>query len=63
MSDAFVIFWAALVFTSVAWYAFLVFYVGIKAGREIRELTKNLEADRVSGDSSPGGRPRPNSLH
>jgi hypothetical protein len=40
--DFFVIFWAVLIFASIAWYGFLVFYVGIKAGREIRELTTAL---------------------
>jgi hypothetical protein len=38
MKDFFVLFWAALIFASIAWYGFLVFYLGIKAGREIREL-------------------------
>ncbi len=40
--NAFVIFWSVLIFASIAWYGFLVFYVGIKAGREIREMTKTL---------------------
>lgn len=43
MSDPFLVFWAALIFASIAWYAFLVFYVGLKAGREIRVMTKSLE--------------------
>jgi len=42
MNSFFVIFWAVLIFASIAWYGFLVFYVGIKAGREIRELTDTL---------------------
>ena len=42
MSSPWIIFWSVLIFASIAWYAFLVFYVGIKAGREIRELTKAL---------------------
>lgn len=40
--DFFVLFWAILIFASIAWYGFLVFYVGIKAGREIREMTAEL---------------------
>ena len=40
--DFFVIFWAVLIFASIAWYGFLVFYVGIKAAREIREMTTTL---------------------
>ena len=42
MKDPF-IFWAVLIFTSIFWYGFLVFYLGIKAGREIREMTRTLE--------------------
>lgn len=42
MKDFFVLFWAFLIFASIAWYAFLVVYLGIKAGREIREMTKVL---------------------
>ena len=45
MSDSFLLFWAALIFSSIGWYAFLVFYVGIKAGREIRELTSTLKRE------------------
>ena len=36
MKDPFIIFWAVLLFSSIAWYGFLVFYIGLKAGREIR---------------------------
>jgi len=42
MSTFWIIFWSALIFASIAWYGFLVFYVGAKAGREIREMTKTL---------------------
>lgn len=38
----FVVFWTVIVFTSIAWYGFLLFYIGAKGGREIRQLTKNL---------------------
>lgn len=37
-----VYFWATLIFASIAWYGFLVFYVGAKASREIRDLTRSL---------------------
>lgn len=46
MKDPFVIFWAALILGSVLWYGFLVFYVGLKAGREIRTMMKNLGSKR-----------------
>lgn len=42
MNSPWVIFWAVLIFASIAWYGYLVFYIGIKAGREIRELIKTL---------------------
>jgi hypothetical protein len=43
MNTLFIWFWAVLIFASIIWYGFLVFYVGIKAGREIREMIKRLE--------------------
>ena len=43
MIDLFVIFWTVMIFTSIAWYGFLLFYVGIKGGREIISLTKTLD--------------------
>lgn len=51
MKDPFVIFWAILIFSSIFWYGFLVFYVGKKAGTEIREMTKTL------GESLPPKKP------
>lgn len=42
MKDPFILFWAALIFSSIAWYGFLVVYLGIKAGREIKQMTKLL---------------------
>ena len=44
MKDPYILCWAALIFASIAWYAFLVFYLGWKAGREIREMIKELGA-------------------
>jgi hypothetical protein len=43
MKNPFVIFWALLVVSSIAWYGFLVFYVGLKAGREILALIASLQ--------------------
>jgi hypothetical protein len=42
MNSILVIFWAALIFGSIAWYGYLVFYIGLKAGREILKLAKTL---------------------
>jgi hypothetical protein len=61
MSHAFVIFWVALLIASIAWYGFLVFYIGIKAGREILALTKSLTRPATArdhaGDPSPPAGP------
>ena len=35
-------FWTLMIFGSIAWYAFLLFYVGWKGGKEFREMTKKL---------------------
>jgi len=43
MIDLFVAFWTVMIFASIAWYGFLLFYVGFKGGREIRALTKTLD--------------------
>lgn len=44
MKDPFIIFWAVMLFGSILWYAFLVVYIGIKAGRELRTLIRDLAA-------------------
>lgn len=48
MTSFFIAFWIVLIVASIAWYGFLVFYVGLKAGREIREMTRRLEAEPVA---------------
>ena len=59
MNSPFVIFWALLLFASIAWYGFLVFYVGWKAGREIRVMTRTLGADKPArGLPPPDSTPR-----
>ncbi len=35
-------FWMCLILASLLWYAFLLFYVGIKGGREMTALGRNL---------------------
>ena len=42
MIQLFVALWTMLIFLSIAWYGFLLFYVGFKGGKEIRELIKTL---------------------
>ncbi|MDB6094561.1 MAG: hypothetical protein JWM32_2123 [Verrucomicrobia bacterium] len=46
MKDPYVLAWTALLFTSIAWYGFLVFYIGKKAGSELKTLIKDLTASR-----------------
>jgi len=43
MNDPFVILWSVLIFASIAWYGFLVFYVGAKGGRELRAMTRRFD--------------------
>jgi hypothetical protein len=46
MNPLLVAFWAVLIFASILWYGFLVFYIGWKAGREIKVMTETLGAAR-----------------
>lgn len=45
MIDPFAIFWTLMIFLSIGWYGFLILYVGIKGGREIKELTQTLGSE------------------
>ena len=40
MMTFFILFWSVMIFASIAWYGFLIFYVGYKGGREIRAMTR-----------------------
>jgi len=48
MIQIFVAFWTTLMFLSIAWYGFLLFYVGFKGGKEIREMIKSRSERRDS---------------
>jgi hypothetical protein len=52
MNLLFIVFWTLMIFGSISWYGFLVFYIGAKGGKEIKELTKTLGAqiDEKKGD-------------
>lgn len=50
MNSFLIAFWAVLIFSSIAWYGFLVFYVGWKAGREIQVMTRTLGAAAEAAD-------------
>jgi len=49
MNDIFVWFWTLMIFASIAWYAILLFYVGIKGGYEIVRMARTL-AERPEGE-------------
>jgi hypothetical protein len=42
MIDLVLLFWTVMIFVSIAWYGFLLFYVGIKGGRDIVQMTRAL---------------------
>jgi hypothetical protein len=48
MKDLFVWFWTAMIFSSIAWYAYLLFHVGYQGGRDILRMARALSerADR-----------------
>jgi hypothetical protein len=49
MITPFVVFWTIMIFASIGWYGFLVFYVGYKGGREIKAMTKAFERRDANG--------------
>ncbi len=53
MNTLLVAFWTLLIFASIAWYGFLVFYVGWKAGREIKVLTRTLGEAKARDEAGP----------
>jgi hypothetical protein len=57
MITPFVVFWTIMIFASIGWYGFLVFYVGYKGGREIKAMTKAFEQRDANerGQQSPAG--------
>jgi hypothetical protein len=52
MNSLLLAFWATLIFASIGWYGFLVFYVGWTAGREIRVMTRTLAAAANAADQA-----------
>lgn len=39
--------WTVAVFSSIAWYTFLLFYIGFKAWLEIGQMIRALEAHKA----------------
>ena len=44
MPQLWIAFWAVIIFGSIAWYGFLLFYIGVKAWKEIVQMVRTLEA-------------------
>ena len=42
MNTFFIWFWSGMIFASIAWYTVLLFYLGVKGGIEIGQLTREL---------------------
>ena len=42
MKDIFIWFWTLIIFLSITWYGVFLFYVGIKGGYEIIQMTRDL---------------------
>ena len=53
MKNPLVLVWLGLVVSSILWYGFLVFYIGIKAGREMRAMIRVLRTARVVVTAKP----------
>jgi len=49
----FIAFWTLMVFASIAWYAFLIFYLGIKGGTEIKRMIRALAKRDEGRQPSP----------
>ena len=49
-------FWTAIIVLSIGWYALMLFYVGIKGGKEIVQMTQNLSRRADPGNGSGQGR-------
>lgn len=45
------IFWAVMIFASIAWYFFLLFYVGFRGGWEILHMGRHFKQP----SKDPGG--------
>ena len=42
MDSFFIWFWTAMIFASILWYTVLLFYLGVKGGIEIGQMTRAL---------------------
>ena len=58
MTDFFIWFWTVMIFASIAWYALLLFYVGIKGGYEIIAMVRTLSERSDNEDPAPTSPPQ-----
>ena len=60
MNLVLICFWTLMIFASIIWYAVLLFYVGVKGGREIIRMTRDLEGRPPEDDcpADPGAAAR-----
>jgi hypothetical protein len=56
MNTFFIWFWSGMIFASIAWYTVLLFYLGVKGGIEIKQLTRELTR-RHEEKQQASGRP------
>jgi hypothetical protein len=57
MNELLVAFWTFLIFISLAWYGVLVFYIGVKGGREIGTMIIRLQKDEKGGSTPSSDSP------
>ena len=67
MPTLYIWFWTATVFLAIAWYAIMLLYVGVKGGRELVQMTRDLskkagdeQAGRVAGPDDGANTPTEN---
>jgi len=51
-TSLFISFWTVMIFLSIAWYGFLLFYIGFKGGREIIQMVRKFQS-QPPADSQP----------
>lgn len=54
--NLFVAVWMILLVASIAWYGFLVFYIGFKGGKEILEMMRSFDARNEASASQEESR-------
>lgn len=43
LTNPWVLFWAIVIFSSIAWYGILLFFIGYRGGREVLQMTAALK--------------------